>query len=330
MAEQDLCIKKLLLDKTRFADFYNGILFGREQVLKPELLELIPSESGIVITDQSGGKRTVQRRRDVVMQVSKSLGMCFAVLACEGQSNVHYGMPVRAMMYDALDYAEQVESIGKQHQISGDLSGAEFLSRIKKGDRLVPVVTVILYYGKQEWDAPMSLYEMLDLDRLPRPASSVQDYISDYRLNLVDIKNIKDTGVFQSSLQQIFDMVKYNSDKEILYQYVREQRNKLRQMDQDAMTALLVLLGEQKRLMKLMEEIKEQEEFDMCQAIDELIEDGRKEGRKEGIEVGMEQLLTSFLRKDSSVRHAVEMLGVSESLVIATARKKGIEVVLES
>ena len=83
MAEQDLCIKKLLQDKNRFADFYNGILFKGEQVLNPEQLELIPSESGIVVTDQSGGKRTVQRRRDLVMQVSEKLGMCFVVLACE-------------------------------------------------------------------------------------------------------------------------------------------------------------------------------------------------------------------------------------------------------
>lgn len=325
MAEQDLFIKKLLQNKTRFADLNNGLLFNGEQVINPEFLELIPSESGIVITDQTGGKRTVQRRRDVVMQVAGNLGVCFAVLACEGQADVHYGMPVRVMMYDALDYAEQVDAIGKQHQRTGDLSGAEFLSRIKKEDRLIPVVSIILYYGKKEWDGPTSLHDMLALDRLPRPASGIQDYISDYRLNLVDVKNIKDTGVFQTSLQQIFDMVKYNSNKKKLYQYVREQQNKLHQMDQDAMTALLVLLGEQKRLMKLMEEIKQQEEFNMCQAIDELIEDGRKEGRK----AGMEELLTNFLRKDSNVKHAVEMLDVPENLVISTARKNGIEIILE-
>ena len=55
------------------------------------------------------------------------------------------------------------------------------------------------------------------------------------------------------------------------------------------MTAALVLLGEQKRLAQMLAE-QETEAFDMCRAIDELIEDGRTEGLAEGQTAGEESL----------------------------------------
>lgn len=60
-------------------------------------------------------------------------------------------------------------------------------------------------------------------------------------------------SVFRTCLQQIFSMVKYNSDK--------------------------TLLGEQKRLAAIMENHGEKEGMDVCRAIDELIEDGKKKAK---------------------------------------------------
>ena len=53
-------------------------------------------------------------------------------------------------------------------------------------------------------------------------------------------------------------------------------------MGDTAVSALITLLGEQKRLMKLLDEKKEEEGFSMCQAIDELIQDGVELGVKQG------------------------------------------------
>ena len=65
-------------------------------------------------------------------------------------------------------------------------------------------------------------------------------------------------------LQQIFSMVKYNSDK--------------------------TLLGEQKRLAAIMKNHGEKEGMDVCRAIDELIEDGKKEGEMKGQMKGEERV----------------------------------------
>lgn len=78
-------------------------------------------------------------------------------------------------------------------------------------------------------------------------------------------------------------MLKYNSDKKKLYEYAKENREEIRGMDEDTMSAMLVLLGEQKRLMEIFKSPGRKEEMDVCTAIDELIEDGIAEGERRGI-----------------------------------------------
>lgn len=160
MAERDLYVKNLLKDPVRFADFYNGTVFGGEQVLKPEQLSEVPHEQGIIILDEKRRKRVVVRRRDIIKKAD--FGAYFILTAAENQDSVHYAMPIRNMMYDALDYTEQIEYLKQQHQNNGDvLKGGEFLSGITKDDKLVPVISLTLYHGTSPWDGPVALYDML-------------------------------------------------------------------------------------------------------------------------------------------------------------------------
>ena len=148
MARQDFYIKKLLQDQARFADLYNAEIFHGKQILKAELLSPVSLESGIVITDRNGRRQTIQRRRDVAMKAS--LGACFIAACCEAQGEVHYGMPVRVLTYDALDYTEQLTNIQKEHRKKKDLTKSpEFLSGITRQDKLVPILTLVLYCGKK-------------------------------------------------------------------------------------------------------------------------------------------------------------------------------------
>lgn len=77
-------------------------------------------------------------------------------------------------------------------------------------------------------------------------------------------------------------MLKYKSDKAALYRYAQENRTELRDMDGTAKLALLSMMGEQKRLQKIMEEAEGEEEFDMCKAIDDLIAGGESRGFERG------------------------------------------------
>lgn len=277
MAELDIYIKKLLQDRKIFADLYNAELFQGRQVIHAEDLTPVPNESGLVFIDSKGVKKTIRRHRDKVMKAS--FGAALAVMATEGQGEIHYGMPVRNMTYDALDYTEQIQELEKQHKEAGGLSDSgEFLSRIAKKNRLVPIINIVLYYGKKPWDGPCSLYDMMELDHTWDGFEEIKDFLPSYRIHVVDVRNIKELNRFQTGLQQVFSMLKYNSDKQKLYDYATNNREEIRNLGDDAMAVMLALLGEQKRLLKIFEELKGEENKDMCVAIDELIEDGKAEG----------------------------------------------------
>ena len=132
MAEEDYSVNKLMRNSVRFADLYNGTVFRGKQVLKPEDLSDVPDENGIAIVGLDGKRRLIRRSRDVIKKAS--FGAYFVLLAEENQDKVHYAMPVRSMLYDALEYTEQVEALKRRHRECGDrLEGDAFLSGINQG-----------------------------------------------------------------------------------------------------------------------------------------------------------------------------------------------------
>ena len=85
----------------------------------------------------------------------------------ENQTEIHYAMPVRNIIYDALQYGKQVSEVAKRHKNQGDRKGhnkGEYLSGFYKEDRIRPVVTLVVHFGADEWDGPLSLYDMMDLE----------------------------------------------------------------------------------------------------------------------------------------------------------------------
>ena len=45
-------------------------------------------------------------------------GTKIIILACENQDEIHYGMPVRSMLYDAISYTEQIRELQKIHRVN--------------------------------------------------------------------------------------------------------------------------------------------------------------------------------------------------------------------
>lgn len=93
----------------------------------------------------------------------RSTGDCtYLILGVENQTEIHYAMPVRGMIYDGINYGSQVNEISRRHRTDHDLnSPAEFLSGFTAEDHLTPVVTITVYWGSQPWDGPRSLHEMM-------------------------------------------------------------------------------------------------------------------------------------------------------------------------
>ena len=63
---------------------------------------------------------------------------------------------------------------------------AEFLSGFYKTDKILPVVTLTLYFGADEWTAPRDLHSMLSTD------GKILQYVDNYHLHLIAPLEIAD------------------------------------------------------------------------------------------------------------------------------------------
>lgn len=60
------------------------------------------------------------------------------------------------------------------------LTSAEFLSGLRLGDKLMPIITAVMYFGEEPWDGPRSLYDLLDIKD-----ESLKKFIPNYWINLI-------------------------------------------------------------------------------------------------------------------------------------------------
>lgn len=198
MSQKDTLTKSYMSKPPYFADAFNASIFNGRQIVKADnlsLQELDSTEMGIIFTEES--KDIVQKTRDilkksVLMQDGK---MTFLLLGIENQSEVHYAMPVRNLIYDALNYGKQVSKKAAEHKDKKDLHGsAEFLSGFSKTDKIMPVITLTVYFGNDEWDAPRCLKDMFpeDLDE------EILEKVDNYALHLIVPTEIEDFSKFKT------------------------------------------------------------------------------------------------------------------------------------
>ena len=122
MGKADAVTKQYMKENTVFADAFNFLLYNEENVIQPQTLrELDTAEVVIPFTVDDKGKKqaqAVQKYRDIlkmttVMTDDKAAYVLFGV---EAQPDIHYAMPVRNVIYDALQYGRQVTEISKRNR----------------------------------------------------------------------------------------------------------------------------------------------------------------------------------------------------------------------
>ena len=145
-------------NEERFADLFNAKFFNSEEVIKPEdLQEMDTDVSGTLYIGEE--KISIERRRDVIKKMAN--GREFILVAIESQTEVHYAMPLRHMIYDALGYYKEYRDIASKTKGKRGLTSAEFLSKMRRDDRLHPIFTLVIYYNEKEWDGPLCLKDMM-------------------------------------------------------------------------------------------------------------------------------------------------------------------------
>ena len=203
---------------------------------------------------------------------------------------IHYAMPVRNMIYDALQYGKQVADTAANHRKNDKsfrkCTSGEYLFGFYKEDVLKPVVTLVIHFGADEWDAPLSLYEMMGTQN-----EKLMHYVQDYQIHLIDPAKLteEDLKKFTSSLREVIEYIKYSKDKEKLSRILKDNSRML--IDREA--ALVI-----KTITNTAIEISEKEEkIDMCKAIDDMLSEREAKGEIRGIEIGEFRMLVKQVKK---------------------------------
>ena len=294
MGLPNVVVTRVMSRKEVFADYINGSVYGGKKVLKPDMLTQISPYLGTLIEKDGSKKKVKEGMGDVWMRAE--CGTYSVVFANELQNKVHYAMPVRNMLYEALGYASQVEEYEKKHREKQELKdSSSFLSGVTGEDLLTPIITTVMFWG-DHWDGPTRLIDMMDLGD-EEEAEILKEYLPDFRIRVVNVKEFENPDVFDSCLQHIFSLVKYKKDKGKFFEYLQGHREEMKKMDKYELEALKMMIGGEKQLARIQLN-KEEGGDDVCQAIEELIEDGRIEGRLKGrLEGRMQLLIEQVCRK---------------------------------
>jgi len=273
-------------------------------VIAPEQLEERDSTEIALPYGADGAAVPVQKFRDaqklcVVMTDGK---LEYVVCGAEAQARIHNAMAVRNNLYDALEYAGQVSEAAKSHrkamqkereqkQETGEENTGqestedgkktpdshEFLSGFWNEDRLIPSVTVTIYFGADEWTGPRSLLEMMEVDD-----PEVKACLNDYKLHVIAPAQMSDEeiGKLHSSLREVLLFIKYSKNKEELDRILRENEERFKEVERRAVDVIEVMTNTQLKY-------EEREgKVDMCQAIREMRIDAEREGELRGEQKG--------------------------------------------
>ena len=273
MGTKDSKAKEYLSDNMRFSEICNYVLFDGEKVIKPEDLKECDTTEVLSVFGIDKKQIVKQKWRDLLKSVSvKHTGEMYVILiGAEAQTDIHYAMPVKTMIYDALNYGEQVNEAKKRHRKNKDYrSSDEFLSGFTLDDKLTPVITITLYLGTTQWDGPRSLAEMM-----PQMDERILPFINDYRINLLNPLEITDFSKFETGLRPLFELLKNASDEEKLNELITKDDTFTR-VDVETVAAINLFVGTDIKY------DEKEEVVNMCKAWDDHKKRGIQEGMKQG------------------------------------------------
>lgn len=181
----DITMKEWLEIPEVFAELFNGaVLKGKRKIRCEDLLER-NSDYVVSIKNKNGEQVYEEKFRDVVNRCDSELGLM--VLAVENQEDVCNIMPVRNMMYDAMCYEKNIREIVARNENEG--KKISFTQVIDEDQKIMPLVTVVLYTGKKKWTGPKTLSEMWNIS--DETKEILKNDLNDYKIHIIDANHME-------------------------------------------------------------------------------------------------------------------------------------------
>ena len=284
---------------------FNAVFFDGEQILKPEDLTEADTDVSSLLKF-NGHAETVQKVMDVVKKTA--YGVDFVIWGLENQEKVHYAMPLRHMIGDAFSYMKEYNEIAARNKKDKNFASSdEFLSNLKKIDRLHPVISLCVYYGEKEWDGPFSLTDMLEVP------DKLKLLVSDYKMNLLQIRESGSLSFHDPDVDTVFDVSR------LIYERNYDKINTVYR-NKSISSELGVVIGAITESQKLIDHALASEgkggQVNMCSALEELeqqgIQKGIQEGMQQGIVANIRTCKNFNISKEATVKNIMKEFALSE------------------
>ena len=252
MGEKDITEKLLEDYNDVFADIVNVLLFDGREVVKEDSLE----NAGVHSQYKADDGKVHELERDVA-KYWKDGEVMLAIYGIENQTAIDKLMPFRVISYDGASYKSQIAAGNKN---------------------IVPVITIVLYFGKERWTAPKKLKEALIIP----PA--LDKYVSDYCINVFEISWLTDDKLrmFKSDFRLVAD---FFIKRRINPKYSSKDKTKIRHIE-EVLKLMSAFTGD-KRYESILSSPEAKEVNNMCEVADYLWNGGKAEGKAEGLAEGL-------------------------------------------
>lgn len=253
MGEKDITEKTLEDYADVFADVVNVLLFDGEQRVLPE--DLVDTTARSQFKADDGVLH--EQERDVVKRW-KHGKIVIALLGLENQTKPDENMPLRVISYE----------------------GASYKSQLLDGEKnFYPVITLVLYFGKQRWEKARSLYEKLEVPEELRP------YVNDFSINVFEISYLSEEqlAMFRSDFGVVAEyFVRSRTDPGY-----KPERKVIQHVD--AFLKMMKAVTGDHRYEEVRKSVRKGERITMCEVLDYREKCGEKRGEKRGIQRGIER-----------------------------------------
>lgn len=274
----DIALKDYWRGREEFADIFNAVLFDGRRVIRPEELEDRDTDESYL---QESGKRkeNVKASRDNMKVRKRSLGLNaeLVLLGIENQAHIHYAMPLRMMGYDYGAYKKQYDQNARKYRKAKGLTSGEYLSGMKKTDKFIPVITLVIYYGEKSWDGAVSLHGILDIPE------GLEKYVNDYKMLLVEAGR-DNLAVHNANNRDLFSLLKIILDGDMPKREAKEKAVRYSREHEVRKEVLLAVAGAAGSGIEY--DALEKGEAGMCSLFEKIAEEGKLEGIAEGRKEG--------------------------------------------
>ena len=253
------------------------------------------------------------RQRDFVGN-ARAWGRHF-LLGLEHQENIGLTFPWRLMEMDCLAYGNEIQKNQRTNSADKARYNAEddFQYRYKKQDRITPVLTLTLYWGKKPWKEPLSLADMMaDMGTLPK---KIQQLAGDYKVHLIQMRFIPDEDLakMNSDLKYVLGIMKCTGSRKRYEDYIYRNREFFSRISKSAVdvidtcTSIKDITGS---LTYIFNPDTGEEETDMCKALRDIKKHAERKGKRQGTLDTLISLVTDRLLQ---LEEAAKRAGLSSS-----------------